>query len=131
MRDYQFQAHKTDAEGPVDGGNVADLELDGFGLAQRPEAQLRLARVYDAPWLVADESWTEPLRQLGKAADALAELLQLIDGGGAVYVGKRVGGISTRNCAARVGSMVGVICGVGVGGGSITGSDPRTSTRSE
>jgi hypothetical protein len=52
-----------------------------------------------------------------------------INGGGAVNVGKRVGGISTINWAARVGSTVGVVRGVGVGGGSITCNEPDTSTR--
>jgi hypothetical protein len=42
-------------------------------------------------------------------------------GGGGVKVGIRVGGISTMNLAARVGSIVGVTLGVGVGGGSIIG----------
>ncbi len=51
-------------------------------------------------------------------------------GGGAVKVGKRVGGTSIRNCAARVGLMVAVTFGVGVGGGSIIGTVPLSSTRS-
>ena len=52
-------------------------------------------------------------------------------GGGGVKVGKRVAGISTTNCAARVGSMVGVVLGVGVGGGSTMGTFPFTSTKGE
>ena len=51
-----------------------------------------------------------------------------IKGGGAVNVGNRVGGISTINWAASVGSTVGVVLGVGVGGGSITRKEPDTST---
>ena len=46
----------------------------------------------------------------------------ITSGGGAVKVGRRVGAASTTNWAARVGSMVGVIMGVGVGGGSTKGS---------
>jgi hypothetical protein len=52
-------------------------------------------------------------------------------GGGAVKVGKCVGGISITNWAANVGSTVGVVRGVGVGGGSTTGTDPESSTYGE
>ena len=52
-------------------------------------------------------------------------------GPGGVKVGNRVGGISMMNCAARVGSTVGVVRGVGVGGGSTTGTLPTSSTRGE
>ena len=52
-------------------------------------------------------------------------------GGGAVYVGNRVGGISNINWAASVGSIVGVVRGVGVGGGSTIGILPKTSTSGE
>ena len=46
-------------------------------------------------------------------------------GGAGVNVGGRVGVIGFRlNCAARVGSIVAVTRGVGVGGGSTTGSPP-------
>jgi hypothetical protein len=54
-----------------------------------------------------------------------------VKGEGGVKVGKCVGGISTMNCAARVGSTVGVVRGVGVGGGSTTLNEPVTSTRGE
>lgn len=52
-------------------------------------------------------------------------------GGGAVKVDNRVGSIVTINCAARVGSIVLVMTGVGVGGASTTGSNKgdNTSTR--
>ena len=46
------------------------------------------------------------------------------NGGGWVKVGSRVGPTSMMNWAARVGSIVGVTRGVGVGGGTITGSSP-------
>src|SRR3972149_7170489 len=52
-------------------------------------------------------------------------------GGGEVKVGNRVGGTSTINCAARVGSIVAVVRGVGVGGGSTIGIFPSTDTRGE
>lgn len=52
-------------------------------------------------------------------------------GPGGVKVGKRVGGISMMNWAARVGSTVGVVRGVGVGGGSTTGTLPTSSTNGE
>jgi hypothetical protein len=41
----------------------------------------------------------------------------MINGGGGVKVGKRVGAILITNCDAKVGSTVGVPRGVGVGGG--------------
>lgn len=41
-----------------------------------------------------------------------------------VYVGKRVGFGVEMNCAAKVGLMVCVNKGVGVGGGSMIGSSP-------
>ena len=46
--------------------------------------------------------------------------------GGGVKVGILVGGNSTTNCEAKVGSIVGVTRGVGVGGASTTGSSPKT-----
>lgn len=49
-------------------------------------------------------------------------------GPGGVKVGKRVGGISMINWAARVGSIVGVVSGVGVGGGSTTRTLPSRVT---
>jgi hypothetical protein len=56
----------------------------------------------------------------------------IASGGGGVKVGKRVGAEVTMNCAARVGSIVGVYSGVGVGGGSTTGNCPGdTSTNGE
>ena len=55
----------------------------------------------------------------------------MISGEGAVYVGKRVAGISRINWAASVGSTVGVVRGVGVGGGSTMGMLPLTSTSGE
>ncbi len=54
-----------------------------------------------------------------------------IMGGGGVKVGKRVGGNSTRNWAANVGSIVGVVRGVGVGGGSTIGTLPLIFTSGE
>ena len=55
----------------------------------------------------------------------------IASGPGGVNVGKRVGGISTINWAARVGSTVGVVRGVGVGGGSTTGTLPTKVTSGE
>jgi predicted Rossmann-fold nucleotide-binding protein len=52
-------------------------------------------------------------------------------GGGGVKVGNLVGGNSMMNCAARVGSMVGVVRGVGVGGGSTIGMLPEIDTSGE
>ena len=51
-------------------------------------------------------------------------------GGGGVKVGSLVGADVTMNCAARVGLIVGVYSGVGVGGGSIgqRTADARTGT---
>ena len=48
----------------------------------------------------------------------------MIKGGGAVKVGILVAGISSINSAAKVGSIVFVIRGVGSGGGSIIGNSP-------
>ena len=45
----------------------------------------------------------------------------MANSGGGVNVGKRVGGTSTMNFAAKVGSIVGVTLSVGVGGGSTMG----------
>ena len=51
-----------------------------------------------------------------------AAIVGWISGGAAVNVGKRVAVTSDRlNCAARVGSMVGVTRGVAVAGGSMIG----------
>src|SRR4030067_2537683 len=73
---------------------------------------------------------TRPIGTLSVAGiTSSAEKVGIDSGGGGVNVGKCVGGISTINCAARVGSIVGVVRGVGVGGGSTIGSDPLTSTR--
>ena len=52
----------------------------------------------------------------------------MINGGGGVKVGFLVGGISDINCDARVGSIVGVVSGVGVGGFGTIGSSPVTRT---
>ena len=60
--------------------------------------------------------------------DWSGEIVGITNGGGGVNVGKCVGGISTINCAARVGSMVGVVFGVGVGGGSTIGTVPDKVT---
>ena len=69
------------------------------------------------PWVV-----------LGEAASNVGITI----GGGGVKVGMRVGGISKINCAASVGSIVGVTRGVGVGGGATMGSSPvGTLTRNE
>ena len=65
------------------------------------------------------------------AGTSSAVKVGITSGGGAVYVGNRVGGISRINWAARVGSTVGVVRGVGVGGGSTIGILPRTSTKGE
>ena len=46
-------------------------------------------------------------------------------------MGNRVGGNSIMNCAAKVGSIVGVVRGVGVGGGSTMGMLPSTITSGE
>ena len=54
-----------------------------------------------------------------------------IRGGGGVNVGKRVGGNSRINWAANVGSIVGVVRGVGVGGGSTIDTLPLTDTSGE
>ena len=48
-------------------------------------------------------------------------------GGGGVKVGSRVGVPGSAKAAARVGSMVGVVRGVGVGGGSTMGRKPGES----
>ncbi len=48
----------------------------------------------------------------------------IVMGGACVYVAILVGIGVVMNCAARVGSMVSVYCGVGCGGGSTTGSSP-------
>ena len=45
-------------------------------------------------------------------------------GAGSVNVGKRVGSTVTANCAAKVGLIVAVNFGVGVGGGSMIGNTP-------
>ena len=47
-----------------------------------------------------------------EAIGASTGIVGLDKGGGSVKVGKRVGGTSTRNCAASVGSMVAVTRGV-------------------
>ena len=52
----------------------------------------------------------------------------IIKGGGGVYVGFLVGGISEINWDARVGSIVGVVSGVGVGGLGTIGSSPVKRT---
>jgi hypothetical protein len=52
-------------------------------------------------------------------------------GGGGVKVGNLVGGKSIMNCAAKVGSIVGVVRGVGVGGGSTIGMLPLIETNGE
>ena len=49
--------------------------------------------------------------------------------GGGVKVGMRVAGKFTTNWEAKVGSMVGVTRGVGVGGASVMGSSPYTCVR--
>ena len=55
----------------------------------------------------------------------------MTNGGGAVKVGNRVAGISNTNWAARVGSMVAVTAGEGVGGGATIGNEvpPDTVTK--
>ena len=68
--------------------------------------------------------------RLGVVIGACDGKVGIETGGGSVKVGKRVGGTSTRNSAARVGSIVAVTNGVEVGGGSSTGKNPLTSTRS-
>ena len=65
---------------------------------------------------VIGPSWT-----LGKVG--------ITNAGGGVKVGKRVGAAVTINCAAKVGSMVLVISGVGVGGGSTIGNSPGVMFR--
>ncbi len=48
----------------------------------------------------------------------------MTSGGGGVKVGRRVGVVGMENAAARVGSIVGVVRGVAVGGGSMIGKKP-------
>ena len=55
----------------------------------------------------------------------------MTNSGGGVKVGNRVAGISMINWAANVGSIVGVVLGVGVGGGSTKGGDPSSFTNGE
>jgi hypothetical protein len=50
----------------------------------------------------------------------------ITNSGAGVKVGSRVGVDGTTNAAASVGSIVGVVCGVGVGGGSIIGRNPTS-----
>ncbi len=73
------------------------------------------------------------IKPVGTPADPMPVVevvyVGITNGGGAVYVGRRVGWISTTNCEARVGSMVGVTRGVGVGGGATTGNVPLTAIR--
>lgn len=52
--------------------DFADLELDGYGLAQRPEAQLRVARGGRVGVVDATMVWVPPLHS-GERAAAVAE----------------------------------------------------------
>jgi len=54
----------------------------------------------------------------------------IVNGAGGVNVARRVGAMVMTNCAAKVGLIVGVTSGVGVGGSSTTGIWPAlTFTR--
>lgn len=67
----------------------------------------------------------------GTACGGSFSKVGITKGGGGVKVGNLVGGNSTINCAASVGSIVGVVRGVGVGGGSTIGILPSTITSGE
>ena len=67
----------------------------------------------------------------GTAAGIWPSKVGITNGGGDVKVGNRVGGISMINWAAKTGSIVGVVLGVGVGGGSTIGMLPLTVTKGE
>jgi hypothetical protein len=68
---------------------------------------------------------------LGPILGAWTSKVGIVNGGGGVKVGKRVGGNTKINWAANVGSTVGVVRGVGVGGGSTIGIPPETVTNGE
>jgi len=73
-----------------------------------------------------------PMGSFDTAPGALDWKVGICRGGGGVKVGSLVGADVTINWAARVGLIVGVYNGVGVGGGSTTGSWPGdTSTNGE
>lgn len=67
---------------------------------------------------------SNPMGMPGKPAWVWFTYVGIVNGAGGVYVGKPVGTNVTMNCAAKVGSIVAVNNGVGVGGGSTMGNEP-------